>query len=235
VSAGPLRRGVFVAPFDELSDPRELARLTARAERRGWDGVFLWDHVAYDAPVQRIADAWVALAAMAVATEAVLLGPLVTPLARRHPLKLRREVETLSELSGGRLVLGAGLGGTREAELPDYDERDDLRARARLLDERLEQVAGDRLVPVWIGARWPNRRPLARAARWDGVFPIDLPGPDAVREVAAAVGEGHEVVVEGGPGTDWAPWHDAGATWALTGWDSQPRLAEVTAAIEAGP
>ena len=119
MSAAPLRRGVFVAPFDELSDPRELAALAARAEARGWDGVFLWDHVAYDPPVEVVADPWVASAAMASATQRVLLGPLVTPLPRRHPLKLAREVQTLQRLSGGRLVLGVGLGGTREEELGD--------------------------------------------------------------------------------------------------------------------
>ena len=230
-----MRRVIFVAPFDELSDPRELARLAARAEARGWDGFFLWDHVAYDPPVEVCADPWVAMAAMAVATDRILLGAMVTPLARRHPMKLRREVETLHRLSGGRLVLGAGLGGTREQELPEYDVQDDLRARAALLDERLDAVVGDRLVPVWVAARHPNRRPLARAARWDGVFVIDLPGPEALGQAVAAVGPGKEVVVTDPPDADWAAWAAAGATWGLTGWGPQPRRRDVEAAIEAGP
>ena len=184
----PVRRGIFVAPFDELADPRRLAALAARAEARGWDGVFLWDHVSYDAPVRAVLDPWVALAAIATATERVVLGPLVTPLARRRVQKLARETATLDLLSGGRLVLGAGLGGDRGGELSAWGEEEDPRARAALLDDGLARL--DELwaggfeprpvvsparprIPVWLAARWPNRRPVARAARWDGVFPID--------------------------------------------------------------
>ena len=45
------RRGIYVAPFDELSEPRVVAELAARAEERGWDGFFVWDHLKYRAPV----------------------------------------------------------------------------------------------------------------------------------------------------------------------------------------
>ncbi|MGH2803841.1 MAG: hypothetical protein ACRDL4_12465 [Thermoleophilaceae bacterium] len=44
-------------------------------------------------------------------------------------------------------------------------------------------------IPVWVAARWPHRRPLRRAARFDGLFPIDLPGPDALAELAAELPE----------------------------------------------
>src|SRR4051812_26914331 len=104
------RRGIFVAPFDELSEPALVAELAARAEARGWDGFFVWDHVAYRAPVRAVADPWVTLAAVAVATSRVLIGPMVTPVARRRPHQLARETVTLDRLSAGRLVLGVGLG-----------------------------------------------------------------------------------------------------------------------------
>ena len=61
-----MRRAIFVAPFDELSEPALVAELAARAEARGWDGFFVWDHVAYRAPVRALADPWVTLAAVAV-------------------------------------------------------------------------------------------------------------------------------------------------------------------------
>jgi alkanesulfonate monooxygenase SsuD/methylene tetrahydromethanopterin reductase-like flavin-dependent oxidoreductase (luciferase family) len=252
----PVRRGIFVAPFDELADPRRLAALAARAEARGWDGVFLWDHVCYDPPVRAVLDPWVALAAIATATERVLLGPLVTPLARRRVQKLARETATLDLLSGGRLVLGAGLGGDRGGELSAWGEEQDPRARAALLDDglaRLDELwaggfeprpvvsAARPRIPVWLAARWPNRRPVARAARWDGVFPIDLE-PAALAELAGELRElrggsldGFDVVVTNRPGTDLAPWAAAGATWCLTGWGPQPPAAEVEAVVEAGP
>jgi hypothetical protein len=58
-------RGIFVAPFDELVEPRTLVDLARRAEQSGWDGFFLWDHVNYSAPVRAVGDAWIALAAIA--------------------------------------------------------------------------------------------------------------------------------------------------------------------------
>ena len=186
------KRGAFVAPFDELVDPNRLAELAASAEAHGWDGFFVWDHVRYRAPVRAIADPWVALAAVAAATDRIRLGPLVTPIARRRVQKLARETVTLDHLSRGRLVLGVGLGSDRYGELAPFGEVVDPRERARLLDEGLERLAsywGGEFepapvqaprIPVWVAARWPNRRPLRRAAHWDGLFPIELPGPEAL-------------------------------------------------------
>ena len=249
------RRGIFVAPFDELADPRAVADLAARAEARGWDGLFVWDHIQYRPPVRAVADPWVTLAAVAVATERMRLGPLVTPLARRRAHKLARETVTLDRLSGGRLVLGVGLGGDRNGEFDRqrFGEEDDPRARAALLDERLDRLAAywdgefepapvqRPRIPVWVAGRWPNRRPLRRAARWDGFFPIDLEAPEQLAEAVAAVRElrgadvpgGFEIVVDNPPGTDLAPWVEAGATWCLTDFGMQPARAEVERAIDA--
>src|SRR3954452_15145247 len=138
------RRGIFVAPFEELYEPALVAELAARAEARGWDGFFVWDHVAYREPVRSVADPWVTLAAVAVPTSRVLLGPMVTPVARRRPHQLAREAVTLDHLSGGRLVLGVGLGSERTGEFDParFGEEGEPRARARLLDEGLERLRG---------------------------------------------------------------------------------------------
>jgi alkanesulfonate monooxygenase SsuD/methylene tetrahydromethanopterin reductase-like flavin-dependent oxidoreductase (luciferase family) len=251
--AAVLLRGVFVPPFGELADPRRLADLAALAEARGWDGIFLWDHIAYDAPVRAVADPWIALSAIACATERVRLGPMVTPVPRRRVQKLARETATLDHLSGGRLILGAGLGGDRGRELTGWGEEADPRARARLLDEGLDRLAQlwagefeprplqQPRVPVWLAVRWPNRRPLVRAARWDGVFPIEIKPAqlaqyvDELRQLRGGALEGFDVVVTNRPGTDLAPWEAAGATWCLTGWGPQPSAADVEAVVDAGP
>ena len=238
-----MKRGIFVAPFGELFDPRVLAELAARAEERGWDGFFLWDHIRYTPPTLEVADPWVALTAIALATERVRIGPLVTPVSRRRPHKLARETITLDHVSRGRLVLGVGLGSDNHSEFADFEDVVEPRSRARLLDaglDRLEELwrefrpgpVQQPRIPVWVAARWPNRRPVRRAARWDGLFPIDLPGPEALAELRGeAAGE---LVVTNPAGTDPAPWAQAGATWCLTGFGPQPTRAEVERAIEAG-
>jgi alkanesulfonate monooxygenase SsuD/methylene tetrahydromethanopterin reductase-like flavin-dependent oxidoreductase (luciferase family) len=249
-----VKRGIFLAPFDELMEPRLLAELAHRAERIGWDGFFLWDHLIHRPPVRAVADPWVALSAIACATERIRLGPLVTPLSRRRTEKLARETVTLDHLSGGRLTLGVGLGSSRTGEIERFGEVADPRERARMLDAGLEDLSGywdgalepppvqRPRIPIWVAARWPNRRPVRRAARWDGLFPIELPGPDAMATLSAELlelrpqdGGRFDLVAEVSPGEDPGPWHAAGATWVLTSFDSQPREVEVRSAIEAGP
>jgi alkanesulfonate monooxygenase SsuD/methylene tetrahydromethanopterin reductase-like flavin-dependent oxidoreductase (luciferase family) len=243
------RRGIFVAPFEELADAEALAELAVRAESAGWDGFFLWDHVDYRPPVTALADPWVCMAAIAFATERVKIGPLITPPARRRIHKLARETVTLDRLSGGRLIFGAGLGSDNSGEFSKFGEEADAKARAQLLDDGLEQLVAywgggfeprpvqQPRIPVWLAARWPNRKPVKRALEWDGLFPIDLPGPEALAELTEEVRRdrsdgGFEIVVTNPAGTDPAPWEDAGATWCLTGFGNQPTRREVEDAID---
>lgn len=248
----PLRRGLFLAPFDELSDPHLLVDLALAAEAGGWDGVFLWDHIVYRPPVRAVSDPWVALSAIAAHTERLRLGPMVTPLSRRRVQKLARETVTLDRLSRGRLVLGVGLGSSNPSEVEPFGDASDPRERARLLDEglaRLSALWGGEFdpppvqqprIPVWVAARWPNRRPVRRALAWDGIFPIELPGPEALAELAAEIESERpadagpfDLVVEIEPGDDLGPWREAGATWVLTGFGRQPRADDVREAIAA--
>jgi alkanesulfonate monooxygenase SsuD/methylene tetrahydromethanopterin reductase-like flavin-dependent oxidoreductase (luciferase family) len=248
------KRGIFLAPFDELVDPGTLAELASRAEQRGWDGFFLWDHIKYRPPVRAVADPWIALAAIACATDRLRIGPLVTPLPRRRAQKVARETVTLDHLSRGRLTLGVGLGSDRNDELEPFGEVVEPRERARLLDQGLEHLsrfwAGEfqptpvqePRIPIWVAGRWPNRRPVQRAARWDGMFPIELGGPDdlaalatEIRDLRAGREDPFDLVAEIQPGTAAEPWEAAGASWVLTDFELQPRLDEVREAIEAGP
>ena len=63
-----MRSALWVPLFDELADPRVVARLAAEAEELGWHGVFVWDHLAWRPPVRAVADPWITLAAAAAAT-----------------------------------------------------------------------------------------------------------------------------------------------------------------------
>jgi alkanesulfonate monooxygenase SsuD/methylene tetrahydromethanopterin reductase-like flavin-dependent oxidoreductase (luciferase family) len=213
-----MRLGLYVAPFGELADVRALADLAARAEAAGWEGLFVWDHVMTHGELD-VADPWIVLTAVALATERLVLGAMVTPLARRRPWDLARQVAVLDRLSGGRMIFGAGLGGDSRRELTGFGEQRDPRARAALLDEGLGLLtalwSGDPTdhdgpafhldggqvrptplqrprPPVWVGCVWPHRAPLRRAARYDGVFPVSHERPlggDDVRAMLEVVAE----------------------------------------------
>jgi hypothetical protein len=96
-------------------------------------------------------------------------------------------------------------------------------------------------IPVWVAAEWPHRRPVRRAARWDGLFPTGLPGPEALAELAGEVREARpgggpfDLIVGIAPGDDPQPWTQAGATWLVTDLGTHPTLAEAHEVIEAGP
>jgi alkanesulfonate monooxygenase SsuD/methylene tetrahydromethanopterin reductase-like flavin-dependent oxidoreductase (luciferase family) len=248
-----VKRAIDVPPFEELADPRLVAELAIAAEQRGWHGFFVWDHIVYRAPVRAVADPWVTLAAIACATSTLRIGPMITPLSRRRVHKLARETVTLDLLSSGRLTLGVGLGSARNGELEPFGEVADPRERARLLDKGLDDLTrywGGEFepvplqrprIPVWVAAEWPHRRPLRRALRWDGIFPIRLPGPAELAGLTAEIrgsrpaGGPFDVVVDLPPGADPSPWERAGATWVVTDFGTHPTEAEVRRAIEAGP
>ena len=142
-----MRFAINVPNFGTYSDPRTAADLAREAEDAGWDGFFVWDHILGAREWQvPIADPWVLLSAVAMRTERIRLGPMVTPIPRRRPWKLARETVTLDHLSRGRLVLGVGLGFPPDAEFEQFGEDGDPRVRAAKLDEGLAVLTG-----LWSG------------------------------------------------------------------------------------
>jgi alkanesulfonate monooxygenase SsuD/methylene tetrahydromethanopterin reductase-like flavin-dependent oxidoreductase (luciferase family) len=266
-----MRSGLFVPPFDALADPALVARLSAEAEEAGWDGVFLYDHVNWHEPVVDVADPWIMLAAIAAATERIRLGPMVTPLARRRPVKVARETATLDRLSDGRLTLGVGLGSDRfGGEYTITGEEPDDRRRASMLDESLEILqaawSGEPVrhrgehytvdtmrflprpvqrpgIPVWVAGYYGKPRPVRRAARYQGFFPVNLEHPDQLAEIAAALAElradrtePYDLVAALPHGGDPAPYAAAGATWWVVEfpWDATS-ADQVRGVIRDGP
>ena len=213
-----MRHGIFLPPFGALAPPSAVVELAQAAEERGWDGLFLWDHVMRPAgDPQEISDPWIILAAVAARTSRIRLGPMITPLARRRPQKVARETVTLDRLSEGRLVLGVGLGVNTGGELERFGEDVDERSRAARLDEAIAlllglwtgaeihhagahfEASGVRFlpvpvqrprIPVWVGAKGTPERiaPLRRAAALDGLFPVDTT-PERLAAMVETVGE----------------------------------------------
>ncbi len=213
-SPNRLKSGFWLPLFNELADPALVAHLAAEAESTGWHGV-VWDHLRWAPPVRLVADPWITLTAIAIATESISFGPMVTPLARRRPVKVARETVTLDRLGGGRLVLGVGLGDDRFGrEFSATGEETDDRRRSEMLDESLSiltdawsgepvnhhgknytiedfefhpQPYRNNAIPVWVGGLAGRSKPLQRAARYDGYVPVNLTHPDQLAEAVTTI------------------------------------------------
>jgi alkanesulfonate monooxygenase SsuD/methylene tetrahydromethanopterin reductase-like flavin-dependent oxidoreductase (luciferase family) len=284
-----VRYSINIPNFGDFADARTVATVAAAAEAAGWDGLFVWDHVVHDKQRRKgqpFGDPWMLMTAAALATSRLRIGPLVTPVARRRPEQLARQVATLDALSGGRVIFGAGLGGPIDDEFASFGDTTDPVVLAERLDEGLElltrywtgetvdhdgphfRVRSTELLPatvqrprppVWIAGYWPNRRPMRRAAEWDGAVPLfasarhgQAPSSDELRELVDYIAmqrgdraaEPYDVVVGGVSENSTAadligPLRDAGATW----WDERQvqtnpdhyRAEPVLRRIEAGP
>lgn len=238
-----MKYAVNIPPFTDAATVVDIGR---DAEAAGWDGVFLWDHLrwATDSPPD-VHDPWVLLGAIAQVTQRVRLGTLVTPLSRRRPWVVAKQLTTLDHLSAGRAVLGVGLGEPPDADFSDFGDEADPRVRAAILDEGLavidallstghashrgEHLSVDADVrpapvqrprpPIWVAGVVPNRRPLRRARSWDGVVPIgeeELLTPDALADyLGGDTPKGWDVVASRAAGIPANEYADAGATWLV--------------------
>ncbi len=254
-----MKYGFITTNFDYCGEARLLAELAREAEDSGWDGFFLWDHIQWGG--EPTVDPWVAFAAMAMATERIRLGPMITPLPRRHIAKLARETVSVDRLSNGRLILGVGAGAFQHPEYTAFGDFGDPRTRAARLDEGLELLTAlwsgkpvehagrfyraetegfapplqQPRIPIWVAATWPHRKPLLRAARWDGLAPMHggtiegkLLAPDELRQMLDTVREHRDgdapydaaqfgVTRDAGDTAQVGAFAEAGATWWVEG------------------
>ena len=236
-----MRYGFYSPNFGGTGDPALLVELAQRAEAAGWDGFFLWDHLAVQTPP--LVDPWVGLAAVAARTERIVIGPLIVPLARRRPQKAALEAVSLARLAPGRFVLGVGLGAPDD--YTRFGESSDWRARAAALDEGLDLVhrlaAAESVgppdlpvrflaepveFPVWASGVWPRRLPAHGVEQADGIFPtvrdhdgrFRPPSPGTVRELLAELPERArgDCAIWGWDDRGDSPieeYEDAGVTW----------------------
>jgi len=196
-------------------DVRTIAELAYEAEAAGWDGVFIPDCICIvnendPNPVMPGFDPWVTLAAMAMRTERVLLGTMLTPVSRRRPWKLAREVATLDQLSNGRMILPVGLGALDDVGFIRVGEAIDRKVRAQLLDEGLAILTGlwsgrpfsfsgvhyqiqemtflpppvqSPRIPIWVAGAWPRTKSMRRVLHWDGLLPNKLNEDGTLAEI----------------------------------------------------
>jgi alkanesulfonate monooxygenase SsuD/methylene tetrahydromethanopterin reductase-like flavin-dependent oxidoreductase (luciferase family) len=280
-----VRFGLCVPNFGEFGDPDVLVTLSRQTEAAGWDGFFLWDHIVWRRPVPLV-DCWVTLGAIASATDRITIGPLVAAIPRRRPWNVARAITTLDHLAHGRTVLGVGLGAPRE-EFESFGEEWEQSVRADKLDEGLDVISqawsgpikhrGQHFrveatfkpapvrgtIPIWVGGYWPNKRPVQRAAAWQGFVPrrrgegADQP-PRSVtaQEFAQCVARVAEIRKENERGGefDYVAWgetaemtrtealahvdryREGGATWWIESTSTVPgSVSTIQAVIDRGP
>jgi alkanesulfonate monooxygenase SsuD/methylene tetrahydromethanopterin reductase-like flavin-dependent oxidoreductase (luciferase family) len=161
---------------------REYVELARQAEASGFDSIWLGDHMLYrDGRGERGPwDAWTQLAALAAVTERVSLGPLVACANFHRPGQLARMAASVSEISGGRFVLGIGSGWNetefRAFGIP-FDKRvsrfeESFDVVRRLLD-------GERVGDAVLLPRPEHRTRLMLGANGERMLAIGLPHVDA--------------------------------------------------------
>ena len=116
-------------PLDRIGD------LAQEAEASGWDGFFLWDSFAGQDP-------WILLTSVALRTEYIHFGTLVTAPSRRRPWQLASETATLDHLSHGRVILPVGMGAAEDLGFARSGEVVERQVRAKLLDESIDILQG---------------------------------------------------------------------------------------------
>lgn len=169
-----MKIGVNVLNFGPGTDPGVLRNWAQTVEGLGFDLLMVSDHIAitpdvaeqYPAPFY---EPFTTLSWLAGLTTRVRLGTTVLIAPYRHPLLTARMAANLDRLSGGRLVLGVGVGWARQefAALGIPFEH-----RGRLTDDHLRDMRaawadtadyGERKIPVWVGGN--SDAGLRRAVR----------------------------------------------------------------------
>jgi F420-dependent oxidoreductase-like protein len=160
----------------------EWVALAHAAEDAGLEGLFRSDH--YSAIVKPAAgalDAWTTLAGLAVLTERIRLGTMVSPATFRHPSVLARMATTVDHISGGRVELGMGAGWYERDHTENGFPYLDVAGRFALFAEQVEIV-----VRTWTeegfdhdGAHYTLRDQTARPR------PVQRPHPPLILGGAA--------------------------------------------------
>lgn len=199
-----MKFGLNVIHVWNVENPAEyILDLAVAADKAGWDGLFLWDHITwcFHGPAPLV-DSWTMLAGIAAKTKNLRLGTIVTPLPRRRPQVVARQLVTIDHLSNGCAVLGVGLGGEAR-DYTAFGEIFDHKLLAEKLDEALDMITGlwsgeaftyhgkyytvedvtflpkpiqQPRIPIWVGGE--STGALKRVSRYDG-WVIGGPAPSA--------------------------------------------------------
>ena len=182
-----------------LPEPGHFRRIAETAEASGFDSLWAGDHIAFHEP---LLDVTVALATFAAVTERIRLGAGVLLLPLRHPVLVARAFGSLDYVSGGRVILGVGVGGEHAADFEAVGVP--MHERGARTNEAMRQLRGlfareappptqPNGPPLWVGGR--SEAAIRRAAHLgDGWMPIWV-SPERYAEGLAKLGREHTAAV----------------------------------------
>ena len=146
-----------------------------RLDAAGYQGVWAWDHfVGQRDGTVPVVENWTILSMAAASTSRLTVGPFVINVMNRHPAVLARMASTLQIASGGRLVLGMGIGGAPKEHAAYGIDFPEARERVARLEEAIAVIRA-----LWTGG--PVTRPSPFYPLEDAhAFPIPTPPPPIV-------------------------------------------------------
>jgi alkanesulfonate monooxygenase SsuD/methylene tetrahydromethanopterin reductase-like flavin-dependent oxidoreductase (luciferase family) len=157
------------------AEPAWWLESARRLDAAGYAGVWAWDHFMGRGDVSvPVVECWTILAMAAAQTARTTVAPFVANVMNRHPAVLARMASTLQIASGGRLILGMGIGGHPKEHAAYGIEFPDAKERAARLEEAIAVIRA-----LWTGG--PVTRPSPFYPLEDAVaFPVPDPPPPII-------------------------------------------------------
>ncbi len=175
------------------AEPRWWLESAKRLDAAGYQGVWAWDHfVGQGDPTVPVTECWTILSMAAAATTRATVGPFVLNVTNRHPAVVARMASTLQIASGGRLILGMGIGGAPREHAAYGIDFPDAPERVARLEEAVAVIRA-----LWTGG--PVTRPSPYYPLTGAVaFPVPEPAPRIIiggetasgAALAAKIGDG---------------------------------------------
>ncbi|HEX3427678.1 MAG TPA: LLM class flavin-dependent oxidoreductase [Candidatus Limnocylindrales bacterium] len=157
------------------AEPRWWLESARRLDQAGYAGVWAWDHfMGKGDTTVPVVEGWTILSMTAASTSRLTVGTFVANVMNRHPAVLARMASTLQIASGGRLILGIGIGGAPREHAAYGIEFPDAKERAARLEEAIAVIRA-----LWSGG------PVTRESPWYPLadataFPVPVPPPPIV-------------------------------------------------------